>query len=79
MTFLLKMQGNYMLETRSCISTNDLHLKRKLKIKNVYDKKDARISPILTIVNLELESSSTKSSKKRFQSMTVMTLKLSKR
>ena len=73
MTFLLKMLGNYMLETRSCISIKELHLKRKMKIKNVYDKKDARISPTSKIANLELESSSTKSSKKRFQSMTVMT------
>ena len=62
-----------MLEIKSCTNTNDWHLKRKMRIKSVNDKKDARISPTLKIANLELESLSIESSKKRFQSMTVTT------
>ena len=44
-----------MLVTRSCTNTSDWHSKRKLRVKNVNDRKDARLSSTLKIANLELE------------------------
>ena len=45
-----------MLVTRSCTNTSDWHSKRKLRVKNVNDKKDARISSAPKIASLEPES-----------------------
>ena len=42
--------------TRSCTNTSDWHLKRKLRVKNVNDRKDARLSSAPKIANLALES-----------------------